>query len=81
MWPKGISYNNLIQHITVLQETVKQTAVEFTQSGSLHGMQYIFESGKNLLSSRVIWTALVVIATVVGIVWSLQVCKTHTERI
>ena len=49
------------------------TTAEFTKSGSLHGMQYIFESGKGLVGSRVGWTAIVLMASIIGIVWSAQV--------
>ena len=55
------------------KESLRKTTVEYTQSGSLHGMQYIFESGKGLMGSRVAWTALVLAAGIMGVVWSAQV--------
>ena len=36
-------------------------------------MQYFFESGKDLLTSRVIWIVIVFIAAIIGIAWSAQV--------
>ena len=55
------------------KESLRKTTIEYTQSGTLHGMQYIFESGKGLAGSRVAWTALVIVAGIMGVVWSAQV--------
>ena len=49
------------------------TMIEFTQGSSLHGVQYIFESGRNLKASRVIWLGLAIAAAVLGVVWSVEV--------
>ena len=37
------------------------TTVEYSQSSTVHGIQYIFESGTNLLISRILWFIIVVI--------------------
>ena len=50
-----------------------QTTIEYSQACSLHGVQYIFESGAKLEASRVIWLALSIAAGILGIVWSVQV--------
>ena len=52
---------------------VKETTIEYSQSTSLHGFPYIFESGKNLFASKVIWAVIFVIAAILGIYWSIQV--------
>ena len=54
---------------------MKQTTVEYTKSSSLHGMQYIFEIGKNLLASKIIWVAIVCAAIITGIIMSVDVSK------
>ena len=50
-----------------------QTTVEYTQSSSVHGVQYIFESGKNLAVSRILWVLFVIAAAGAGIFWSIEV--------
>ena len=57
----------------LLKDTVTKTAIEYTQVSSLHGIQYIFESGRNLSLSRVIWLVLSIVAAILGIVWSVEV--------
>ena len=52
---------------------MKDTTIEYTQACSLHGVQYIFESGRNLKASRVIWLGLAIAAAILGIVWSVEV--------
>ena len=52
---------------------VAETTIEYSQASSLHGVQYIFESGKNLSASRIFWLALAVAAAILGIVWSVEV--------
>ena len=74
VYEKNLQYSRTpIDLILFFQEAVQQTAIEYTQSGSLHGMQYFFESGKDLVTSRVIWIVIVFIAAIIGIVWSAQV--------
>ena len=52
---------------------MKDTMIEYTQASSLHGVQYIFESGRNLKASRVIWLGLAIAAAILGIVVSVEV--------
>ena len=54
---------------------MKQTTIEYTMSSSLHGMQYIFEIGKNLLASKILWIAIVCAAITTGIILSVDVSK------
>ena len=54
---------------------MKNTSTEYSQSSSVHGIQYIFESGTNLLASRIIWVIIVVIFAILGIVWSVEVSR------
>ena len=56
-----------------LKDIVTQTTIEYSQASSLHGIQYIFESGGNLVASRVIWLALSIAVATLGIVWSVEV--------
>ena len=55
------------------KDIVTQTTIEYSQACSLHGVQYIFESGEKLAVSRIIWLALSISAAVLGIVWSVEV--------
>ena len=55
------------------QEIVAKTTIEYSQASSLHGIQYIFEGGKNLQASRIIWLALACAAFVIGSIWSVEV--------
>lgn len=52
---------------------VTQTTIEYSEASSLHGVQYIFESGKDLSASRIFWLALAISAAILGIVWSVEV--------
>ena len=52
---------------------VSQTTIEYSEASSLHGIQYIFERGKHLLASRIVWLMLAVAAAILGIVWSVEV--------
>ena len=52
---------------------VVQTLTQYSNSSSLHGIQYVFEGGKNLLASRVIWIVIVLAAAAIGILLSIQV--------
>ena len=54
------------------QAAAIKTTVEFSAASTLHGLQYIFESGKNLSLSKVIWLLVVLGATGFGIIWSYQ---------
>ena len=54
------------------QDIVTKTVVEYSGMSSLHGLQYIFESGRNLYISKVIWFLVVVACTGFGIMWSLE---------
>ena len=56
-----------------LKDIMIKTTIEYSQASSLHGIQYIFESGGNLMLSRVIWMVLAIAAAVLGIVWSIDV--------
>ena len=50
-----------------------KTTIEYSQTSSLHGIQYIFEGGENLKASRILWLALAFAAFVIGIIWSVEV--------
>ena len=68
------SFNYVLnKKIQIAKDVVKTTTIEYSQSSSLHGIQYIFESGTNLFASRIIWMIIVVIFAVLGIVWSVEV--------
>ena len=66
-----------IQFLFFQKDIIAQTTIEYSQACSLHGVQYIFESGGKLAASRVIWLALSIAAAILGIVWSVEVglCK------
>ena len=55
------------------KDTMEKTTLEYSQSSSVHGIQYIFESGKNLAFSRILWLAFVIAAFGLGIHWSKEV--------
>ena len=70
----------LLHHIDSLKGVVKQTAIEYTQASSLHGVQYVFEGGRRLKASRVLWLGLALAAATVGIIWSIEVgCLEETD--
>ena len=50
-----------------------KTVLEYSVTGTLHGIRYIFESGRNLSASKMIWTVFVFCAAAAGIVLSIQV--------
>ena len=50
-----------------------ETLTQYSQSSSLHGIQYVFEGGKNLFMSRVLWIVIVLAAATIGILLSIQV--------
>ena len=50
-----------------------KTVLEYSVTGTLHGIRYIFESGRNLSASKMIWTVFVFCAASAGIVLSIQV--------
>ena len=53
--------------------TLKRTALEYGEASSLHGIHYIFESGKEgLFSSRLIWVLVVLTASLTGTIWSIE---------
>ena len=56
-----------------LKDTVTKTTVEYTQASSVHGVQYIFESGANLAVSKILWLLFVTAAAGAGIYWSVEV--------
>ena len=49
-----------------------KTTVQYSGASSLHGIQYVFESGKKLYISKVIWSLVVLVATGLGIIWSVE---------
>ena len=55
-----------------IKETVETTTIQYSQASSVHGIQYIFEAGENLLISKVIWIIFVIAAAAVGISWSVE---------
>ena len=62
----------LVSETKPLQDILSRTMVEYSQASSLHGLQYIFEAGRKLSISRVIWFVVVITAAIFGIVWSVQ---------
>ena len=54
------------------KDVVKTTTIEYSQSSSVHGIQYFFESGTNLKPSRILWMIIVIIFAILGIVWSVE---------
>ena len=56
-----------------LKDTVTKTTVEYSQASSVHGIQYIFESGANLAVSKIFWVIFVIAAAGAGIYWSIEV--------
>ena len=54
------------------QATVVRTTVEYSAVSTLHGLQYIFENGKDLSISKVLWFLVVLGAAGFGIVWSYE---------
>ena len=49
-----------------------ETTVEYSGVSSLHGIHYIFESGRKLYISKVIWLLVVLVFTGLGIIWSVE---------
>ena len=49
-----------------------KTTVEYSGVSSLHGIHYIFESGRKLYISKVIWLLVVLVFTGLGIIWSIE---------
>ena len=49
-----------------------KTTVEYGGVSTIHGIYYIFESGKKLFISKVIWSFVVLVATGLGIIWSVE---------
>ena len=58
----------------IIQAAVIKTTVEYSAATTLHGLQYIFESGKSLSISKALWFLVVMGATGFGIIWSYQEC-------
>ena len=56
-----------------LKDIVNKTIVGYSQASSVHGIQYIFESGANLAVSKLIWVIFVIAAAGAGIYWSVEV--------
>ena len=56
-----------------IKDTVNKTIVEYSQASSVHGIQYIFESGANLAVSKIFWVIFVIAAAGAGIYWSIEV--------
>ena len=50
-----------------------RTVFEYSMTGTLHGIRYIFESGRNLSVSKMIWTVFVISAAAAGIILSIRV--------
>ena len=59
----------------IIQAAVVKTTVEYSAATTLHGLQYIFESGKSLSISKALWLLVVMGATGFGIIWSYQECS------
>ena len=67
-------YCNIDNKIVLKKAVVSKTTVEYSAVSSLHGLQYIFESGKNLSISKVLWLLVVIAAAGLGIIWSNKGC-------
>ena len=63
------------------QEVVAKTTMEYSAASSLHGLQYIFESGRHLSLSKVMWLVVVIAAAGLGIVWSVEASTFHEKHI
>ena len=50
--------------------TATKTATEYSKASSLHGIQYILETERHLLGSRLLWLTIVISAAAVGVLWS-----------
>ena len=46
--------------------------MEYVGASSLHGIQYIFESGEGLRVSKAVWLVVVSFAFALGIMWSKE---------
>ena len=49
-----------------------KTTVEYSGVSTLHGIHYIFESGRKLYISKVIWLLVVLVFTGLGIIWAIE---------
>ena len=49
-----------------------KTTVGYSGVSTIHGIYYIFESGKKLFISKIIWSFVVLVATGLGIIWSVE---------
>ena len=58
------------------RDAASQTAKEYGEASSLHGIQYIFERGQSLLLSRLFWLLVVIAGVCVGVFWSVEVSVT-----
>ena len=63
------------------EDVVKTTSIEYSQSSSVHGIQYFFESGTNLHPSRILWMIIVFIFAILGVVWSVEVSKKNINDV
>ena len=59
-------------NLLLKKAVASKTTVEYSAVSSLHGLQYIFESGKNLSISKALWLLVVIGAAGLGIIWSIQ---------
>ena len=59
-------HHNHQRHEQSFTDTVARTATEYSRASSLHGIQYIFESQKNLLGSRLLWLVIVISSAAIG---------------
>ena len=51
---------------------MSKTTVEYSGVSTLHGIHYIFESGRKLYISKVIWLLVVLVAAGLGVIWSIE---------
>ena len=64
------SHESICGNTDLKQAVVSKTMVEYSGVSSLHGLQYIFESGRNLSISKVLWLLVVIAAAGQGMIWS-----------
>ena len=70
-----VLYRKTVNNLILNQEVVAMTTLEYSAASSLHGLQYIFESGRHLSLSRVMWVVVVITAAALGIFWSVEASR------
>ena len=71
---------HFISKLSYIKDTLAKTISEYTQATSLHGVPYIMEGGKNLVTSRLFWLLTVTVAAVVGMCGCVEVRHVCEEQ-